>query len=200
MASKKQDDNGWFWGLLIGAIGTYIVLNDKKPTSDRIIDPLQKMQEMVYRFKTAPQIREWAAFLIKGCHPMDQICHINKIFRFVSDQIAYMSDPHGMDYFSTPFETLQIRAGDCDCKAILLATLLEACGNETRFVMIPNHVFVEVAIKRSNIHKVPRYWFRRQNSGLWWIPLDSTASRSPLGTIDINKYEEARLNKQVRVL
>lgn len=200
MANKKQDDSGWFWGLLIGAIGTYIVLNDSKPRSHRIIDPLQKMKAIVHSFKTNPQIRGYAAFLIRGCNPTDQICHINKIFRFVSDQIAYMSDPHGTDYFSTPFETLQVRAGDCDCKAILLATLLEACGNKTRFVMIPNHVFMEVAINHSNIHKVPTYWLRRQSRGLWWIPLDSTASGSPSGQININKYKEAIAAGKLRVL
>lgn len=200
MADTSKDGSSWFWGLLIGSIGTYIVLNDTKPNPKKINDPLEKMKDMVQIFKTNPQIRGFTATLIKECRPLDQISHINKIFRFVSDQIAYMNDPHGMDYFSTPLETLEIMAGDCDCKAILLATLLEACGNKTRFVMIPRHVFVEVAINKLNIRKIPIYWFKRPTRDLWWVPLDSTASGVPSGRIDINRYKEAIASGQVRVM
>lgn len=113
MASRKGDNNDWLWGLLIGLIGGYVIRNDKTPKIERNCDPLQKMKEMVNVFKKHPDIRRFTAALIKDCHPTDQIAQITKIFRFVCDNIAYMSDPHGGDYLSAPFETLRVKAGDC---------------------------------------------------------------------------------------
>ncbi|MDO9099080.1 MAG: hypothetical protein Q7U60_13295 [Candidatus Methanoperedens sp.] len=59
------------------------------------------------------------------------------------------------DRFSHPLETLQLRIGDCDCKSILLASLLETIGHKTELVLYPGHVFVQVHIENADVVRLP---------------------------------------------
>lgn len=71
-------------------------------------------------------------------------------------------DPVNVERIQTADKTLELAAGDCDDKSILLASMLEALGHPTRFMAIgfePNvftHVYVETKI------------------GNDWIPLETT--------------------------
>lgn len=72
---------------------------------------------------------------------------------FVRDKIRYVRDPHnGPEMVQTPIRTLDIRTGDCDDKATLLAALLASIGLATRFVAIGlnsgplSHVLAEVRL------------------------------------------------------
>lgn len=71
---------------------------------------------------------------------------------FVRDQIRYVPDIHETETLQTPARTLQIRTGDCDDKATLLAALLGSIGFATRFVAIGlkggpyTHVLCEVKL------------------------------------------------------
>jgi hypothetical protein len=54
-----------------------------------------------------------------------------KIWRahyWVSENIAYVSDPKGNEYLAYANETLEARAGDCDDFSILLASMYESLG------------------------------------------------------------------------
>lgn len=70
---------------------------------------------------------------------------------FVRDCIRYVPDPKDMEMVQTPQRTLDIRTGDCDDKATLLAALLTSINIPTRFVAVGytapdapySHVFVE---------------------------------------------------------
>lgn len=59
-------------------------------------------------------------------------------------------DVLNVETLATPLVTIERRAGDCDDKATLLATLFEAVGHPTRFVMGDyegrgwDHVFLQV--------------------------------------------------------
>lgn len=52
---------------------------------------------------------------------------------WVRDSIVYCPDPQEVELLQTPPQTLTIGTGDCDDKAMLLATLLATCGFATRF-------------------------------------------------------------------
>lgn len=74
-----------------------------------------------------------------------------------------------METLATPKATLEVRAGDCDDMAVLLATLLESVGKPTRFVALAfdggpfSHVITETHL------------------GSGWIPLDPTVARATVG-------------------
>ncbi len=73
-----------------------------------------------------------------------------RIHAFVRDQIRYVRDTDGIELLHDPVTLLQIGAGDCDDKAILLASLLGSIGHATRFIAVAfepsrfSHVWVQV--------------------------------------------------------
>lgn len=59
-----------------------------------------------------------------------------RIHAFVRDQIRYVRDTDNVELLHHPANLLEIGAGDCDDKAILLASLLGSIGHPTRFIAI----------------------------------------------------------------
>lgn len=59
-----------------------------------------------------------------------------RIHAFVRDQIRYVRDTDNVELLHDPVTLLQIGAGDCDDKAILLASLLGSIGHPTRFIAV----------------------------------------------------------------
>lgn len=56
---------------------------------------------------------------------------------FARDRITYVPDPVDVEQLQTPPRTLTIGTGDCDDKAILLATLLQSVGfRQVRFIAV----------------------------------------------------------------
>lgn len=94
---------------------------------------------------------------------------VRALFEFVRDKIRYVPDILGVEMLQTPTRTLEIKTGDCDDKAILLAALLSSIGLATRFVAVGfkgggyAHVIVEVKLGR-HPDGSPR-----------WVPLDTIA-------------------------
>jgi len=58
------------------------------------------------------------------------------IFYWVSQNIQYVSDPIGQEYFQFAHETLQTKAGDCDDFSILLASMYESVGLDSALAFI----------------------------------------------------------------
>jgi transglutaminase-like putative cysteine protease len=50
------------------------------------------------------------------------------LHRFVRDQIMFVGDITGVETLQSPRYTLQMRAGDCDDRAVLLAALARSIG------------------------------------------------------------------------
>lgn len=96
---------------------------------------IKRMRALVEAFKIDPEIIDFAAKLIRGIPQRDHYAEVNALFLFVRDQVRYMLDVFGVEVIATPLATLKRRCGDCDDKATLLATLFEAAGFQTRFVM-----------------------------------------------------------------
>ncbi len=99
---------------------------------------------------------------VRGCAQKDWQCEVKQLHAFVRDSIRYVQDPIDIERIQTPDKTLELAAGDCDDKAILLASMLESLGHPSRFVAIGfepgtySHVYVETKI------------------GANWIPLETT--------------------------
>ncbi len=74
------------------------------------------------------------------------------IFLWVRDKIKYVNDPPG-EYFQPAVETLEVGAGDCDDQAILLSSMLGSIGFEPIFVILPEHVYIE--LQQANGEQVP---------------------------------------------
>ena len=57
---------------------------------------------------------------------------VAELHRYVNENITYVPDPSSINYVAPPGETLETGAGDCDCQAVLVASLCEAIGATTR--------------------------------------------------------------------
>lgn len=109
------------------------------------------MAKIVAQYQFDPTIRGQAINIVQLAPPKDDPAEIRALFDFVKLSIRYVGDVHGVETLQTPDQTLAIRAGDCDDKAILLATLLRSIGYPACFVVTgysaPNvyeHVYVGV--------------------------------------------------------
>ncbi len=122
-----------------------------------------------------------------GEYNVYQLC---ALFNWVRDEIEYVSDPGGIDYWSPPDETLVAKSGDCEDHAILLTSMIEAIGGATRIILIENHAFVSVyigdeshaskvieAIK--NYYDVELPFVRWVDNGERWLILESTGGYYP---------------------
>jgi transglutaminase-like putative cysteine protease len=117
-----------------------------------VIQTLRMMRGLVKHYKKNAAIRNRALELVNFAADKDYVGEIERVFRFVRDEIRYTLDINGVETLQTPEATLAIGHGDCDDKATLLAALLEASGHHTRFHAIGlapgelSHVFVETLI------------------------------------------------------
>lgn len=115
---------------------------------------LKLMGTLTKRGKTNPEIRSKAAALIQHLPQKDYENEVAAIFSFVQNRIRYVRDIRNVETVHYAEQILKQAHGDCDDKAILLASLLEAVGKPTRFVAVAfepghySHVFTDVAYKR----------------------------------------------------
>jgi len=104
-----------------------------------------------YIESTNPLVRDTAVLAVQNS-PADieansEVWKIWKINYWVANNISYVSDPKGHNYFAYAHETLQARGGDCDDFSILLASMYEAVGLDAAIASIdtdddvkPNHM------------------------------------------------------------
>lgn len=95
------------------------------------------------------EVRNTAIALTQGLGDKDFRGEACACLAFVRDQIRYVRDIYDVEIMATPDWLLKIKAGDCDDKAVLLASLLSSIGHPVRFVAVafePNqfsHVWVQ---------------------------------------------------------
>lgn len=97
---------------------------------------LRLMVDMVLQYRAAPVVRLTAQRLVSGCAERDRACHVRTLQGWVRDSITYLPDVRDVETLQTPDLTLSMGSGDCDDKAILLASLLESIGFPTRFCAV----------------------------------------------------------------
>lgn len=97
-------------------------------------ETLRLMANLVRQWKKSPDVRNKATALCAGVPHKDSFGEIHALFVYVRDAIRYVGDVSDLETISTPDITIDTAAGDCDDKALLLASLLESIGYKTRFV------------------------------------------------------------------
>ena len=114
---------------------------------------LGTMRALVNQYRTDLDIRQTATATIFLTPEKNQLAEAQALFDLVQHGIRYTRDINGVETISTPLMTLQGRIGDCDDQVVLLATLLEAVGYPTRFVVagynVPGqleHVYLQVLL------------------------------------------------------
>lgn len=117
---------------------------------------LDIMRQFVRRYKKSLALRNLALSVVEPVLQgtrKNYAAQVRAIHSFVQNHINYVQDINGVETLATPLRTLEMRKGDCDDQAVLVATLLEAIGHPTRFVAIKTkpfgpyvHVFTETKI------------------------------------------------------
>lgn len=130
------------------------------------------MRNLVREGKKNPLVRQTALLLIEGLPQKFHIGEIKRLFNFVKNRIRYVKDIRGVETLHSPEVLLKLKQGDCDDKSILLASLLESIGYQTRFVALG----FQPPIKTANGFKTKNYshvFVEVFNKGKW-IPLETT--------------------------
>ena len=124
---------------------------------------LRLMRDIVRQYKTNLSIRHFAMQLVANVPDKDFEGEVYAVFSWVRDNIRYTRDVNGVETLQTPDKTIQLGQGDCDDQAVLVSSLLESIGFQTRFTAIGfqpgiyQHVFCEVMMLDHS-----------------WIPLETT--------------------------
>lgn len=113
---------------------------------------LKEMARLTRIGKKSFAVHNAALSRIRGCAQKDYACQAVALHAFVRDHILYVQDPIDVERLQAPDKTLELAAGDCDDKAILLAAMLESIGHPSRFIAIGfepgiySHVYAETKI------------------------------------------------------
>ena len=133
-----------------GVYKSQLALIDSGPQG--VLQTLRRMRDIVRKYKIALPVRITAMKIVRSLPQKAWSAEARALFRFVRDEIRFVRDVRGVETLQTPDKTLELRAGDCDDKSMLLAAMLESIGHPTRFVAVgfqPNHfehVYVETKI------------------------------------------------------
>lgn len=83
---------------------------------------------------------------IKNAQPGEyNTLQVAEAYEWVRNNIAYKSDGD-VDYWQSAEETLELRTGDCEDQAILLASIIGALGGNARVNIIQSHAFPTVFV------------------------------------------------------
>ncbi len=110
------------------------------------------MSNLVKQYKKNIEVREQALELVAHLPQKAWVPEIAALFNFVRDDIRYVGDVRGVETLQTPVKTLEYGQGDCDDKAVLLASMLESLHHPTAFVAIGyspdtfQHVYVQTRV------------------------------------------------------
>jgi transglutaminase-like putative cysteine protease len=113
---------------------------------------------------------------------------VEALFTYVADDIRYVNYQSGEWWLpNRPQELLARRQGDCDDKAMLLITLLQAVGIEAKEVLVQTRYTAERRVMESTKVAIPMF-----DHGIVWLPdesgeggryLDATSPQSRYGSL-----------------
>lgn len=90
------------------------------------VETVRMMRTLVREGVHDVAIRDVARRVIVAANARRPLEQLHALFRFVSDRVPFIRDPHDVELLQAPWVTLRRRGGDCDDKAILLAALIQA--------------------------------------------------------------------------
>ena len=132
-------------------------------------ETLGAMRAEVKRGRVDPIIRQAATTLVYLTPQKCELSEVEAIFNFVRDRVRYVRDIVDVETVSSARKTLEGLIGDCDDQSVLLASLLEAVGYSTRFVVAGYNTASDV-----------EHVYAQVFAGDQWIDADPTESH-PLG-------------------
>ncbi len=100
------------------------ILPDYVLPEERSLDDCVEPMNSIVRSRAIALIAD-EPYCLEANSPVWKIWQINY---WVAHNIAYIDDPHGVEYLGYAHETLGIGGGDCDDIAVLMASLYEAVG------------------------------------------------------------------------
>jgi hypothetical protein len=136
----------------IGPSGGLAALMEFKSGPAGTRQTLELMASIINAWKIDPSIRDKTLQIVAGQADKDDFGEVLAVFDFVQNAIRYRSDVNGVETLHTPNLILAQSAGDCDDKVILICTMLESIGKQTRSVAVGfaqdngefSHVFAQV--------------------------------------------------------
>ncbi len=136
------------------------------------------------------RVKELASKLTKGKKTRDE--KIRAVFDYVADSIRYVNYVSGESWLpNRPQVSLARKQGDCDDKAMLLITLLEAIGIQATEVLIQTRYAGQSSLLRSEKVAIPlfdhgiAYLPAKDGSPAMWLDATSPQSRiGPLPSMD----------------
>lgn len=87
------------------------------------------------------ELRKFATSITEDCPSGDKECQVTKVYRYVVDNYHYYSDPRSKELIQSPFETIEVKGGDCEDFAVLMNSLLENIGFKTYIILTDNHAY-----------------------------------------------------------
>jgi hypothetical protein len=166
--------------------------SDHMKIKQKLDETVQTMVSLSTNITT--EIRNVAVTLCKK-FPAGDFKQARRLYEYVRDEITYIYDPRNVEEVQPPEITLKLHAGDCDDKAVLLASLLLSIGFETCFFIAdtnndgyPDHVYVGVYLPDApEIYKpLPEKLLDDGRNLHDWIPLDPACEDSDFGVIPLN--------------
>lgn len=142
---------------ILGKVPTKVIrLPEEERQKNRVVAGILK--DMVLESRESRVVQQFSRKILqdRGVRPKDYLGEIRALYEFVRDEIPYRRDAAFLDTFVTAERQIQdylfgSPSGDCDDKAILLASLLLSVGHVPRFVLTNSylgakysHIFVEV--------------------------------------------------------
>lgn len=97
---------------------------------------LELMVGIVLAYRASPVVRFAAQRIVQNCTSRDHVCQVQSIQAYVRDKINYLNDVRDVETIQTPDYTLDLNSGDCDDQSVLVASLLESIGFQTRFCAV----------------------------------------------------------------
>ena len=89
------------------------------------------------------ELTELAEGIVQG-YP-DREGQVNAIYRYIVEDFTYIADPEDTESIQSPFETLDVKGGDCEDLAILACSLLGNIVIKTYLVLTENHAYALVS-------------------------------------------------------
>jgi len=129
---------------------------------------LEKMRRLVHEGSRQLPVRWTAVRLVRaaGVPSHDVVGMLGALHRYVRDRITFVGDIAGVETLQSPRYTMASGAGDCDDRAVLLASLARAIGVPTSFRVIAadprnrsrySHVYVVAHVGKRRIAMDPTY-------------------------------------------
>ena len=96
-------------------------------------------------------IRNTAVSIARDSPGSWNISQLVDLYLWMKNNISYVNDPIHQEYFASASETLNDKAGDCEDQAILVSSLIQSVGGNSKVVVAPgcSHAFASVFVSAS---------------------------------------------------